>query len=101
MSDRNLACPVARAAQVVEIVPGDGAVLFYVLRLHDKGQIDMKLAGFLLLLAGWGLVLSAVILLASPAPRAAFVMAGMAVETLGLVLTIRTHVLPRGEKERT
>jgi len=60
----------------------------------------MKLAGFLLLLAGWGLVLSAVILLPSPALRAAFALAGVAVELLGLVLVVRTHLLPRGERER-
>jgi hypothetical protein len=60
----------------------------------------MKLAGFLLLLAGWGLVLSAVVLLTAPPPRAAFVLAGFAVEALGLVLVVRTHLLPRGEKER-
>jgi Flp pilus assembly protein TadB len=60
----------------------------------------MKLAGFLLLLSGWGLVLSAVVLLASPPPRAAFVLAGVAVELLGLVLVVRTHLLPRGERER-
>jgi hypothetical protein len=59
----------------------------------------MKLAGFLLLPAGWLLVLSAVVLLASPSPRAAFVLAGVAVELLGLVLVVRTHVLPRGDKE--
>jgi hypothetical protein len=60
----------------------------------------MKLAGFLLLLAGWLLVLSAVVLLAAPSPRAAFVLAGVAVEVLGLVLVVRTHLLPRGERER-
>ena len=60
----------------------------------------MKLAGFLLLPAGWLLVLSAVVLLASPAPRTAFVLAGIAVEVLGLVLVVRTHLVPRGERER-
>jgi hypothetical protein len=55
----------------------------------------------LLLLAGWGLVLSAVILLASQPPRAAFVLAGLAVEVLGLVFVVRTHLLPRGERERS
>ncbi|MGD0616752.1 MAG: hypothetical protein ABSB67_03735 [Bryobacteraceae bacterium] len=60
----------------------------------------MKLAGFLLLLAGWGLVLSAVILLASPPPRAAFVLAGVAVEMLGLGLMVRTHLIPHTERDR-
>jgi len=69
-----------------------GPVLFYV--------FDMKLAGFLLLLAGWGLVLSAVVLLASPSPRAAFVLGGMGVELLGLALAVRAHLLPRAARDR-
>ena len=60
----------------------------------------MKLAGFLLLLAGWGLVLSAVALLTSPSPRAVFALAGMGVELLGLALLVRGHLLPRPARER-
>jgi hypothetical protein len=59
----------------------------------------MKFLGFLLLLAGWGLVLTAVVLLAASAPRVAFVLAGVGVEILGLVLVIRAHPGPRGEHE--
>jgi hypothetical protein len=59
----------------------------------------MKLLGFLLLLAGWGIVLTAVGLLAASAPRVAFVLAGIGVEILGLVLVIRAHPAPRGEHE--
>jgi hypothetical protein len=59
----------------------------------------MKLLGFLLLLAGWGIVLTAVVLLAASAPRVAFVLAGIGVEILGLVLAIRAHPAPRGEHE--
>jgi hypothetical protein len=51
----------------------------------------MKIAGFLLLLAGWLLVLSAVVLLPAGEARAAFVLAGMAVEVLALVLFFRSH----------
>ena len=59
----------------------------------------MKLVGFLLLLAGWGLVLSAVALLASPGLRAGFVLTGCGVELLGLILVIRSHLpLPRQER---
>ena len=58
----------------------------------------MKLAGFLLLLAGWGIVLAALELLASEAPRAGFVLAGVGVEALGLVLVIRSHLVPRRER---
>jgi hypothetical protein len=60
---------------------------------------SMKFPGFLLLLAGWGIVLTAVVLLAASAPRAAFVLAGIGVEILGLVLVIRAHPAPRGEHE--
>ena len=59
----------------------------------------MKFLGFLLLLAGWGIVLTAVVLLAASAPRVAFVLAGIGVEILGLVLVIRAHPAPRGEHE--
>lgn len=51
----------------------------------------MKLVGFLLLLAGWFLVLAALVLLAAPLPRAAFVLAGVGVEMLGLFLVFRAH----------
>jgi hypothetical protein len=58
----------------------------------------MKLAGLLLLLAGWAIVVSAVALLPSSGPRAAFVLAGLAVELFGLVLAVRSHlVLEEGE----
>ncbi|MGH9687334.1 MAG: hypothetical protein ACRD5K_09605 [Candidatus Acidiferrales bacterium] len=57
----------------------------------------MKLLGFLLLLAGWLLVLTAIVLLPSASARAAFVLAGMAVEFLGFALVIRAHLLSPGE----
>jgi len=75
-------------------------VLFYGYDFDGQGPDEMKLAGFLLLPAGWGIVLSAVALLSSPTPRAAFVLAGVAVEVLGLILAVRSHVLPRPERER-
>lgn len=59
----------------------------------------MKAVGFLMLLAGWFLVLAAVALLASPPMRAAFVAAGIGVEGLGLALAFRSHLIPREEKE--
>jgi hypothetical protein len=52
----------------------------------------MKLAGFCLLLAGGGLVLSAVALLSSSLPRTSFILAGVGVEALGLVLVARSHL---------
>lgn len=56
----------------------------------------MRLAGFFLLLAGWGIVLSTLPLLASLSIRAVFVLAGMAVELTGLGLVIRSHMVPKG-----
>ena len=56
----------------------------------------MRLFGFLLLLAGWGIVLAALALLAADAPRIAFILAGVGVEIVGFVLVIRAHPLPRG-----
>jgi FtsH-binding integral membrane protein len=57
----------------------------------------VKLAGFMLLLAGWGIVLAAVVLLASALPRTGFVLAGIGVEVLGLILVVRSHLVVRGE----
>jgi len=59
----------------------------------------MRLFGFLLLLAGWGIVVCAVALLAEDTPRIAFVLAGIGVEIAGLVLVIRAHPLRRGVHE--
>ena len=58
----------------------------------------MKVAGFLLLLAGWGLVLSALVLLGSGVARSAFALTGVGVEALGLTLAIRSHLVPRKER---
>ena len=52
----------------------------------------MKLAGILFLLAGWAIVLSALDLL-RPAPLlVAFVLAGVAVELMGMFLLFRSHL---------
>ena len=59
----------------------------------------MKLAGLLLLVAGWAIVLAAFLMLGAMAARAAFVAAGVAIELLGLGLLARSHVTPR-EAER-
>ena len=60
----------------------------------------MKVAGFLLLLAGWVLVLAAIALLGAAGPRGAFLLAGMGVELLGLVLVARSHLTLKKEDER-
>jgi len=51
----------------------------------------MKLSGFLLLAAGWGIVVAALFLLPLPASRVSFVLSGIAVQILGLILAIRSH----------
>lgn len=56
----------------------------------------MKLAGFFLLLAGWGIAMSTLPLLPSLPARAAFVLAGVAVELMGLGLVVRSHLVPKG-----
>jgi hypothetical protein len=61
----------------------------------------MKIAGFLLLLTGWILVLTALGMLHPGNARTAFVCAGLGVEGMGLVLAAQSHrVVSRGEKGR-
>jgi len=55
--------------------------------------------GFVLLLSGWGIVLTAFVLLGSPLQQSSFVLAGFAVELLGLALVARSHLIPRGEHD--
>jgi hypothetical protein len=52
----------------------------------------MKLAGFLLLPAGWLIVLTAIVLLPPGSARAAFLLAGLAIEALGIGLVVRSHI---------
>jgi hypothetical protein len=59
----------------------------------------MKALGFLLLLAGWGIVLAALVMLSKPGARTMFVLAGLGVEVTGIVLVIRAHPKPRGVEE--
>jgi hypothetical protein len=58
----------------------------------------MRLTGLLLLFSGWAIVLAAFVILGAAAPRAAFVVAGVAIEILGLGLVARSHVPPREAK---
>ena len=58
----------------------------------------MKLAGFLLLVAGWAIVISAIALLHTSATRAGFSLAGVAVELLGLALVVRSHLIVNVER---
>jgi hypothetical protein len=68
-------------------------------RTHAPGTYRVKLFGFVLLLAGWGLVVSALALLAADAPRNIFILAGVGVEIVGLVIVIRAHTLRQGAQD--
>ena len=62
-------------------------------------MVVMKLAGLLLLASGWGIVFAATALLVSPLARASFVLAGVAVEAVGLAVAARGHLPHRGERK--
>lgn len=53
----------------------------------------MKLAGFLMLVAGWVIVLASMPLLGSMKLLTIFVLAGLGVEVIGLVLVVRSHLI--------
>jgi hypothetical protein len=59
----------------------------------------MKIAGFLLLTAGWAIAIAAIALLPSPGARVGFVLAGVAVELFGLALAVRAHLVLPAEGE--
>lgn len=63
------------------------------------GACRMKILGFVLLMSGGAIVLTAVALLTQDVPRAAFVLAGIGVEFVGLALLIRAHPVRRGEHQ--
>jgi hypothetical protein len=72
---------------------------FQPLAAAGSGGRAMKLLGLLLLLAGWGITLAAVVLLKTIPQQGAFTIAGMAVEALGLTLVIRAHRTAAGGME--
>ncbi len=57
----------------------------------------MKIAGFLLLLVGWIIVLTAVVLLKPTPAQGGFVLAGIGIEVWGLVLVARSHRIIRSD----
>ena len=59
----------------------------------------MRLAGLLLLVAGWIIAVAATVLFETLSRRAPFVLAGISVETLGLILLVRSHQERREEQE--
>jgi len=67
--------------------------------LRPGGAPPVKLLGFLLMAAGWAIALAAVALLKTTLDRGLFVLAGIAVEVLGLALAVRAHQPARGESQ--
>lgn len=59
----------------------------------------MRLAGFGLLLSGWMIVVSALVVLPGPGERASFIVAGLLVELLGLALVARSYREPAGGRD--
>jgi hypothetical protein len=57
----------------------------------------MKYAGLLVMPAGFFLTVAALVLFPAPAPRAAFIVCGLAVEAMGLAVAVRGHMQRRGE----
>jgi hypothetical protein len=58
----------------------------------------MRFAGFLLMPAGWIIVLAAVMLLPADPPRVVFALAGLGIEALGLTLVVRSYATLRGDE---
>jgi hypothetical protein len=59
----------------------------------------MKLAGFLLLLAGGLISATAIAILAARPAMTGFLLAGIAVELIGLALVFRAHIPPKEARE--
>lgn len=57
----------------------------------------MRIAGFLLLTAGWVIVIAAILLLHFPVSTAGFLLAGIAIQILGLVFAIHSHRVMKSE----
>jgi hypothetical protein len=57
----------------------------------------MRPIGFILLVAGWFLVLAALEMLSAATPRAIFAIAGVCIEVLGLALVFRANLQAKVE----
>ncbi len=64
----------------------------------EAGERALRIAGLLLMLAGWMLVLSALILLPATSARSAFLVAGFVVDLIGLGLAMRPPPAPLEER---
>jgi hypothetical protein len=92
-----MASPDARSRPKSVEYPASCAILTLMAASRRRSD-PMKPTGFLLLITGWILTLSAVVLLKQEAARGGFTLAGLGVEALGLVLVVRAHIAPRAER---
>ena len=60
----------------------------------------MKVAGVLVMPAGFFLTMAALVLFSDPARRGAFVVCGLLVECLGLAVAARAHMQKRGAENK-
>ena len=60
----------------------------------------MKLAGLLVMPAGFFLAIAALVLFTEPIQQLGFVLSGLAVEALGLGVAVRGHMLERRESRQ-
>lgn len=60
----------------------------------------MRLAGLLVMPAGFFLVVAALLLFPDVTPRLAFIVCGLAVEAMGVTVAVRGHMESRGENRR-
>ena len=58
----------------------------------------MRLAGLLVMPAGFFLVVAALLLFPDATLRLAFILCGLAVEAMGITVAVRGHMESRGEK---
>jgi hypothetical protein len=66
---------------------------------YNEPNFSMRLMGFLLLVAGWMLVLTAIALLPSGPSQVSFVLIALGVEALGLTFVFRSHLIPGRDRK--
>lgn len=71
--------------------------MFLLSTMDFQGTFAMKLVGFFLLISGWLIVLATLALLASLNLRLIFLIAGLAIEMVGVVLVARSHLVLEDE----
>jgi len=58
----------------------------------------MRILGLLLMLAGWLIALSALVLLAPAPAQMGFILVSIAIQITGFALVARSHIPPAGER---